>query len=193
MIDFYNIYKEYYMADIKIRKVRPEDARQYVELVNYVWRDAYNHIFPEDVFVRRENKTEEKIENFDKKWYNDDTQVVYVAEDNGKIVGVMCGRLISAYSHFADKNFADLEQLYILPNYQGQGIANKLKNIFIDWAQNHNAKKYVIGVLKDNLKARKVYEKWGGKLSEYTSPFKVAGFESDEVFYTYEIEPEKTK
>jgi inosine/xanthosine triphosphate pyrophosphatase family protein len=45
----------------------------------------------------------------------------------------------------------------------------------------------VIGVLKDNHKARKVYEKWGGKLDNHEQPFVKLGVGYDEVFYTYEL------
>ena len=33
---------------LKIRKVKPEDAKNWFILVNKVWRDAYNHIFPKE-------------------------------------------------------------------------------------------------------------------------------------------------
>ena len=41
---------------ILIRKVRNDDAKQYIELINSVWRDAYKNIFPEEVFIDRERK-----------------------------------------------------------------------------------------------------------------------------------------
>lgn len=50
--------------------------------------------------------------------------------------------------------------------------------------------KFVDGVLKDNHNARKVYEKWGGKLDEYTQPFVKLGVSYDEVFYTYDLTKE---
>lgn len=50
-----------------------------------------------------------------------------------------------------------------------------------------NADKYVIGVLKDNTRARKVYESWGGKLSEYEHVFVVMNVGYPENFYTFEI------
>ena len=67
------------------------------------------------------------------------------------------------------------------------GIGTKFKNLFVDWAKENGATKFVIGVLKDNFKARRVYEKWGGKLDSYTQPFIKLGVEYDECFYTFEI------
>ena len=65
--------------------------------------------------------------------------------------------------------------------------------MFEKWAKENGATKYVIGVLRDNYKARKVYEKWGGKLDEYVQPFVKLGVEYDEVFYTYNLEKEDKK
>ena len=174
---------------LTIRKVKPEDARGWVILHNKVWRDAYSHIFPEEVFIDREIKLEEKIKTFTDKMKNDSESMAYVAEYNGKIVGTMCGSITSSYNHF-DK-YADLIGLYVDPKYQGLGIGSSLKNIFENWAIEHGATQYVIGVLKDNIKARKVYEAWGGKLSEFEEDFVKLGVGYPEVFYTYDLQKNK--
>ena len=176
------------MENVLIRPVKHEHAEQYLKLVNFVWRVAYKHIFPEEVFVERESSVSERVKNFNENFYNDNTKLVYVAEDHGQIVGVIMARIDSGYEYFDSLGFADLEALYIHPDYQGKGIGTKLKHIFEDWAKANGATKYVIGVLKDNIKARKVYESWGGVLDEYTQPFVKLGVSYDEVFYTYNIE-----
>ena len=88
---------------------------------------------------------------------------------------------------FNERGFADLEAMYIYPEYQGLGIASRFKELFVNWAKSNGATKFVIGVLKDNVKARKVYEKWGGVLDDYTQPIVKLGVGYDEVFYTYNI------
>ena len=181
------------MKNIIIRKVQPVDAEQFIKLVNYVWRVTYSHIFPEAVFIDREKKAETRIKEFDKYYYNDNTKMVYVAEHGEKIVGVIFGRIDSGYEYFNEKGYADLEALYIHPDYQGLGISSKFKNLFLNWAKENGATKFIIGVLKDNLNARKVYEKWGGKLDEHTQPFVKLGVGYDEVFYTYNLEKESKK
>ena len=173
--------------NIVIRPVKLEDAKQHVRLGLLVWRCAYKHIFPEEVFVEKENKAEDKIKNFDKGIQNDNISLSYVAEHEGKIIGFLFGRMLSHYEHFGSQGYADLEAIYIHPDYQGLGIGNKFKQIFVDWAKSNGATKFVIGVLKDNHNARKVYERWGGKLDEYTQPFVKLGVGYDEVFYTYDL------
>lgn len=171
---------------IKIRKLKLSDAKEYVTLHNLVWQSAYAHIFPKEVFIDREKRSKEKIENFHN-LVNAPNEIGYVAEIDNTIVGFMNATLISNYEHFKDLGYAELMGLYIHPDYQNKGIGSSFKQIFVDWAKNQGATKYVIGVLRDNFNARKVYEKWGGKLDNYTQPFVKLGVEYDEVFYTYEI------
>lgn len=175
------------MKDFVIRKAETKDAKQYVELNNLVWRDAYKHIFPEEVFLDRESRAKHKIENFDSIYYNNHEGIAYVAEDDGRVVAIMLGRILSDYEYFRNQGYADLQALYVHPDFQGNGLAGKMKNIFIDWAKENGAEKFVIGVLKDNKKARTVYEKWGGKLEDFSQPFVMCDKGYEEVFYTYEI------
>ena len=176
---------------LNIRKVKPEDARDWFILVNKVWRDAYAHIFPEEVFIEKDNQVEEKSKTFTDKMKNDDKNIAYVAEYDGEIIGIMCGSINSSYNHFNE--YADLIALYVDPKYQGLGIGSSFKNIFEQWATENGATQYVIGVLKDNLKARKVYESWGGKLSGFEEDFVKLGVGYPEVFYTYELQKELKK
>lgn len=170
---------------LQIRKANSNDAREWFVFGFKVWRDAYKNIFPEEVFIDRESKLEEKVKDFDNKLQNNEKSIAYVAEYNGEIVGTMCGSINSSYDHF-DK-YADLIGLYVEPRFQGLGIGSKFKEIFEQWAIENGATQYVIGVLKDNMKARKVYESWGGKLSEFEEDFVKLGVGYPEVFYTYDL------
>ena len=171
--------------DIVIRKVKPEDAVMWTDLGNKVWRIAYKDIFPEEVFIANEARNPKRIESFSRFIKNDDENIAYVAEYDGKVIALMNGKIKSGYEHFED--CADLEALYIDPEFQGKGIGTKLKDIFFNWAKENGATKVVFGVLKDNNKARKVYEAWGGTLSKFENGFVRLGVPYPEVFYTYDI------
>lgn len=177
---------------LKIRKATTKDARGWFTLNNKVWRDAYSHIFPEEVFLDREQKLEKRIEMFDDLVKNDNENISYVAEYDGRVIGMMCGCINSYYKKFHDK-YADLNALYVDPKFQGLGIGSSLKNIFEEWAIENGATQYVIGVLKDNTEARKIYESWGGKLSEHEQDFIKLGIGYPEVFYTYDLQKEIKK
>ena len=103
---------------VQLRKANPEDARGWYTLVNRVWRDTYHHIFPEEVFLEKENNLEKRIPSF-KEWLkNDSESITYV---------------------------------------------------------------------KENQKARRVYEAWGGKLSESETAFVKHNVAYPEVFYTFRL------
>ncbi len=173
---------------LTIRPARPEDARGWCVLGNRVWRDAYAHIFPEEVFLEKENRLEEKIARFSDWAKNDAESITYVAEADGRIIGIMCGGIRSFYEPFLS-DYADLVALYIDPAFQGRGLGTAFKNIFEAWARENGAARYVIGVLKENHKARRVYEAWGGKLSEYEKNFVKRNVAYPELFYTFTLEP----
>lgn len=172
--------------NVIIRKVQTKDAEGFETLVNKVWRIAYKDIFPEEVFVEKENKLEKKISTFDTRIKNDDKNISYVAECDGKIVGIMCGNINSGYDYFKN-DYAELNSIYIDPDFQGMGIASEFKNIFEEWAISNGATKYSLAVLKDNFKARKVYEAWHGNLSDHEENFEKLGISYTEVFYTYDL------
>ena len=171
--------------EIKYRPVKNEDAFEWYTLLDEVWHDAYGHIFPQEVFDGRDYAREERANGFEDK-YVGERKIAYVAECDGKIVGLMFGTLDTDYECFKN-GYADLTALYVYPEYQGKGIGTALRDIFTDWAKAKNADKYVIGVLKDNTKARKVYESWGGELSDYEYDFVVMNVGYPIVFYTLEI------
>lgn len=169
-----------------IRKVNSNDSYEWIKLVNKVWREAYYHIFPEEVFIEKEKNIDKKLETFPERIKNDDQNIAYVVEVDGKIIGIMCGSINSRYEHF-ENEYADLNAIYIDPKYQGKGIGSSFKKIFESWAKEHGATKYIIGVLKENKKARKIYESWGGKLADYDSDFVKFDVRYTEVFYLYDL------
>lgn len=131
--------------------------------VNKVWRVAYSHIFPKEVFREKDSQIDERVNTFTNKIKNDNENIVYVAEYDGEIVEIMYGSIKSVYDKF-HSNYADLIGLYVNPRFQGLGIGRKFREIFETWATQNGTTQYVIGVLKDIIKARWVYESWGGKL-----------------------------
>ena len=139
--------------DIIYRQVRKEDGYEWYSLLDNVWRVAYDGIIATEVFDARDNAREDRARGFTEEKFIGDRKIAYVAESDGKIVGLMFGTLDSDYEFF--------------------------KNDYAD--------RMVIGVLKDNAKARKVYESWGGKLSEHKHDFVQMNVAYPEVFYTFEL------
>lgn len=174
---------------IKIRKVKLEDAEQYIKLTNLVWRSAYKNIFPESVFKARESEEtiSRMVNGFAKFTVKDPNYFSYVAEIDGKIIGLLGGSYQSHYEHFQNEEYADLQAVYIHPDFQHIGLGKKFFDLFVTKIKKKGITKFVIGVLRDNKQARKAYEKWGGKLDAYSKSYVKEGKEYTEVFYTYDI------
>ncbi|MBR3885503.1 MAG: GNAT family N-acetyltransferase [Clostridia bacterium] len=171
---------------MNIRPYKKGDESQILWLINNTWKTAYSHIFPSEVFAERERTIDDRIKAFDEK-LTKNKQICFVAEENLKIVGVLVGILNSNIEEFDQKGYARINILYIDENFQSCGIGKKLVKEFLNVLKQKHINKYVVGVLKDNKKARIVYEKWGGKLTSYTEDFKVFDVPYDEVFYEYEV------
>ena len=125
------------MEEIIIRKARLEDAERYVDLNNLVWRDAYKHIFPEEIFIEKEKMKDVKMAQFCDYVKNEDN-MVYVAEKSGELVGLILAGTSSFYPYYADLGYADLMAVYVHPEYQGKGIASRLKKVFDEWLKEKN-------------------------------------------------------
>ena len=171
---------------MNIRPYKKGDENQIVWLINNTWKTAYSHIFSSEVFEERERNINERISVFGENIEKFE-RICFVAEENSKIVGVLVGILNSNIEQFDEKGYARINILYIDKDFQHFGLGKKLVSEFIEVLKQKGITKYVIGVLKDNKQARCAYEKWGGKLTDYTEGFVVANKSYDEVFYEYEI------
>lgn len=171
---------------MNIRPYKKGDESQIVWLINNTWKSAYSHIFPSEVFAERERTIDERISLFGKN-LEKFGRICFVAEEESKIVGVLVGILNSEIKEFDEKGYARINILYIDKEFQHFGIGKKLVSEFIEVLKQKGITKYVIGVLKENKQARCAYEKWGGKLTNYTEDFVVFEKGYDEVFYEYEI------
>lgn len=173
---------------IYIRKAKMGDAEQHTKLNNEVWRTAYAHILPKEVFDKRDAELERRVKTYGSWGLNKDGNVDYVAVDNERIVAILRGTSLSNYEHYRELGYADLMAIYIHQDYQHQGIGKKLFDFTISVFKKQGCDKMVIGVLKDNLQARKAYEKWGCILDKtYEKAFTISGKEYPEVFYIYDL------
>ncbi len=172
--------------EIRYRQICEKDGYAWYALLNRVWRAAYRGIFPEEVFDARDKRIADRARAFTAEKYLGERKIACVAECEGRIVGLMYGALDSDYAPFKN-DYADLVALYVDPDFQSMGIGTALKDRFLEWAKEKQAKRFVIGVLKENAKARSVYEAWGGTLSEYEQDFMMMQTGYPEVFYTFEL------
>jgi GNAT superfamily N-acetyltransferase len=89
-------------------------------------------------------------------------QYVRVAEDGGALCGLAC-----AYAHHDPLWGSLLDNLHVLPGYQGQGLGSRLLADAARWAfgQAPGVPFYLL-VYEQNRTARRFYESQGGTLEE---------------------------
>ena len=172
---------------MEIRETQLDDALQWVRLKNTVWRSAYKDIMPSEVFEEQQSQEQDKVNNFIKNFDGPNVTIGYVAIDNGKLVALADATIISYYEYYKQKGYADLGALYILPEYQHMGLGKQLFDKVVAKFKSYGCEKMVIGVLKDNIQARRAYEKWGGVLDDHEETFEKLGVGYSEVFYIFDL------
>lgn len=135
-----------------IRKAEKKDASRLAEILIFTKRCAYRPIFQNDTVSFQEMQVldlalayrdgEEELED------------VYVYDD-----GIV--RAMMKWVQEKEEHRAHIEQLYVDPFFQGQGIGDLLMQDCIRRASEGGAEKIDLWVLEKNRRARRFYEKHG--------------------------------
>lgn len=148
------------MSIITLTKGVPQDAETLARIKLRIWLDTYQNevlgitakdIYDKDFLCKqRVAKRAEHMQN------DDGINYTLVARDGEKIVGY--GRAVRGDEH------NEIVTLYILPEWQGNGIGTMLLQHLLDWLGADQD--VVLGVVPYNEKAIRFYEKFGFKLGE---------------------------
>jgi ribosomal protein S18 acetylase RimI-like enzyme len=76
---------------------------------------------------------------------------------------------IAALYRNGETDTGELLQVWVSPEYRGQGIAIDLMDAVFQWAGENNFQTIVATVAKDNTRALRFYQKYGFKLLNTTS------------------------
>lgn len=138
-----------------IRKAEVKDASRLAEILIFAKRTAYRPIFKNDYVSFQE------MQVLDLALHYQSTpgmlEDVYVFDD-----GIVRGMMHWNRSAAAEGEPAwELQELYIDPFFQGQGIGREMIAAFLDAAQSHQASKACLWVLEKNARAVGFYEARG--------------------------------
>jgi diamine N-acetyltransferase len=109
-----------------------------------------------------------------KKELNDPNDFYFFAEIDGKPAGYI--RFMEEYSNFAVMKkwkALELKRIYVVKEYQGKGVAQKLMDLVIDFAVKEKYEVIWLGVWEHNVRAQKFYEKYGFVNSGHTHGFPI--------------------
>lgn len=127
--------------------------------------------------------TEADMESFLEEYFNElqmakevanAYDLYFFAEVDGKPVGYI--RFMEDYSAFPlmkQWKAMELKRIYILKEYHGMGIAQKLMDFMMEYVLKNNYKAVWLGVWEHNLRAQKFYEKYGFVNSGHTHDFPI--------------------
>ncbi|MFC1685626.1 GNAT family N-acetyltransferase [Nanoarchaeota archaeon] len=92
-------------------------------------------------------------------------KVIFVAIENNKIIGYLFGKFTRMPSFYEIRDMGSLDDIYVLPKWQGKRISTQLRDKFIEWFNKKIKHKAALSlyVAPGNKGAIKIYEKWGFK------------------------------
>lgn len=166
------------------------DLRGDITVYVKTWQDTYSHIMPVDflntldvdALHERFKKNPPIICNQNS---NDVAFVFLVAKNGDEVIGHVKGPL--GHQKGFDGFDSFLMALYVLPEYQRDGIGLKLFEAFKQEVQKRGAKNMYCGCLKENTKGRKFYEKNNGILMDKEGTFKRGEIRLPEVYFSWEL------
>lgn len=105
---------------------------------------------------------------------NNENDFYFFAEIDGAAVGYL--RFMEDYTSFPfmqQWKAMELKRIYVLKEYHGNAVAQKLMDFMIDFSEKENFKVIWLGVWEHNLRAQKFYQKYGFINSGHTHDFPI--------------------
>lgn len=146
------------MSNIAYRKATTEDCYSIAELKGIVWNTTYKDIYSEERLNGYDVKINEQIM---KNIVNNSEIEIYVATVDDRIVGFMtCGKPYKSFKHYEQ----EVGLLYILKEYQKQGIGKGFFDIARKQVKEAGYNKFMVAVNSQNVNAIQFYLAMGGKV-----------------------------
>lgn len=112
---------------IEIRKSFPTDAYTLTLLGDISWKDAYYDILPNGILTEMTKNMDSRVKHLTDQILENNR--ILVAVDDDKLVGFVF--YAKAQNSFYESE-AEIRDIYILPDYQKQGIGTKLFNSAVE-------------------------------------------------------------
>jgi ribosomal protein S18 acetylase RimI-like enzyme len=141
---------------IDVRTARPADAAQLADVYAVAWREAYSGIIPaltlERMIVRRSAA-----------WWRDvlGRRSILVLDVGGAVAGYSSYAAMHAR---ARPGTAEVQELYLRPEYQGIGLGVRLFAAVLRHVRARGYARVLVRALADNDRANGFYVRHGGKL-----------------------------
>lgn len=139
-----------------IRKAKIQDAEDIAKVHIDTWRTTYKGIVPDE---KLDNMSLERDIEMQKKFISKEEVITLVCEIEGKVIGFAC---CGERRDGPEKFTGELYGLYILKEYQGRGIGNRMVEDVVDELKSRGYNSMLLWALEENSSCR-FYEKLGGE------------------------------
>jgi diamine N-acetyltransferase len=143
---------------IAYRRWNMNDVESIRQLLHDTWIDAYSE------FIPREDILEYLAEHYDdgslRNFMDDQNVVGFVAEVDNAIAGYE-----KTFYHKEEVRLY-VQQLYILPRFQGLGLGKQLMAFAAEHAKTFNLDRVWLGVMEKNISALLWYQNMGYRIAE---------------------------
>ncbi|MFC4439323.1 MULTISPECIES: GNAT family N-acetyltransferase [Natrialbaceae] len=173
---------------MEIRRLDVEgtaDARAIARINALAWREAYADLLPEEVIARFEAdpSDEQRREYADR--LRDDRDGIFLAEIDGAARGYSYVRWSEETKDFVGENEAGLKEIYVEPEYWGQGIGTALLERGLERVPD-DIERVRLEMLEGNETGHRFYAARGFARTG-SSEFEIAGEAYPTAIYTLEL------
>ena len=135
-------------------KANKEDCYKLSRIKKEVWNTTYKGIYSDNELINYDYKKHEQK-------FIDGLDGLYLIKSDGNVIGYFC--FSSPKYPYKDYNYC-LNSLYILKEYQGNGIGKKVFEFIMNFCKENKIKEFFTSANKYNTNAYLFYLKMGGVL-----------------------------
>jgi RimJ/RimL family protein N-acetyltransferase len=136
----------------EIRKAEIEDIETFYFYLNDLRRENLSTVYEQPREI-----SEEKASDFVNKMVKANNSTLFVAAENGQILGA----LDFHGSHRKQQRHCGAFAVTVAATQRGQGIGSKLIQFMFDWASSNQITRIELEVFATNVRAIKLYERLG--------------------------------
>ena len=175
--------------EIIIRRAKVADAATLSEISKQTFYDTFTGTCSEaDMQLFLESYFNLEQVQFE---LNNENDFYYLAEKDGNAIGYL--RFMEDYENFPQmKQWKSLElkRIYVLKEFHGKGIAQKLMDYTLLYAKENNFEVVWLGVWEHNDRAQKFYTKYGFVNSGHTHDFPIGNTPQTDCWFWKFLNPD---
>ena len=137
---------------VRFELATEDDAKTIIELRQQIWATTYRGFYPDSM-----------IDEFDYAWHLE-KELKRIRNPQYRVYRIMKDDRNIGYLSVRKMDVVMLQSLYVLEEYQHQGIGRTAFEYVKQYCRENGADDFVCYCLPENLNARKFYEKMGGKV-----------------------------